>query len=155
MTNDKELKKTHETDETKQVPPESGELSLEEAQKQARSMFDRARSAVAGGIERAQETAGPRLDQAKEAIVPGIERAKEAGTAGAERAQQAAERAFGAEFRREFERYINAASTTILGLHEDQTALLQRMAELEVAVEKLRERLDGRENNTQWPGPQV
>ena len=121
-----------------------------------RGLFGRARSAISEGVDRAQEAATPHVDRAREVVTPHIERAKEAGSTGAERAQEVgaagaesaqrfAERAVGAEFRREFERYVNAASTIIVGLHQDQVAQEKRIADLENIVKNLSGRLDSLE----------
>ncbi len=120
---------------------EAGEIDPKQIGSRARSLLRQAGSTISDGFERTQESVGPRIERTREAMAPRIDRAKEAGAAGAERAQRAAERAFGAEFRREFERYVNAATTTILGLHEDQAALRQRIANLEGELEGLKARL--------------
>ena len=127
------------------IDDNTGEIDLKALSERARSILRRGRSAVSDGLDRAQESVGPGIDRTKEALAPQIERAREVSLAGAERAQHAAERAFGAEFRREFERYVSAATTTIVGLHQDQEVLRARVEKLEGEVESLSERLSALE----------
>ncbi len=158
MTNDEEQQKTNETEETEAVPKESG----------MRGLFGKARSAVSDGLDRAQEVATPHVERAREAATPHVERAQEAAAPHVERVQEAAaphvervqeataphvERAqdiyaktIGAEFREEFTRYVNAATTTIVGLHQDQAATQERVDQLENEVETLKQRIADLEN---------
>ena len=42
-----------------------------------------------------------------------------------------------AEFRTEFEQFIQAVSTTVIGVHQDQTALSERLDRLEERLARL------------------
>ena len=132
MTNDREREPVGDAEETTSERDKTG----------IRGRLSRARAAASEKLEQAQEAASPGVERAREATAPQVERAQQLGAAGAERAQQVAERATGDEFRREFERYMDVATTTIVGLHQDQAALQERIAELENKVRTLMERLD-------------
>lgn len=135
MTNDEEREQGGDAEETTSERDKTG----------IRGRLNRARAAASEKLEQAQEAASPRVERAREATAPQVERAQQLGATGAERAQELKERATGDEFRREFERYIDVATTTIIGLHQDQAALQERIAELENNVGTLMERLNSLE----------
>lgn len=151
VDSDNEREHGNESEETESAPKESG----------MRGLFGRARSAVSEGLDRAQEVATPHVDKARDAAAPHVERAREAAAPHVERVQEATaphveraseiaapyvERAsdiytktVGAEFREEFTRYVNAATTTIVGLHQDQAALRERVDQLENEMKSLKQ----------------
>ena len=131
MNSDNERGQTSESEETEAKPKESG----------MRGLFGKARSAVSDGLERAQDTATPHVDRVREAASPHVERATEIASPHVERGVDAYQKAVGAEFRDEFTRYVNAATTTIVGLHQDQTATQERVGQLESDVKVLQQRI--------------
>ena len=147
VNSDDERDQANESEENEAAPKESG----------MRGLFGKARSAVSDGLERAQDAATPHVERAREAATPHVDRAKEAAAPHVERATEIAsphiergidayQKAAGAEFREEFTRYVNAATTTIVGLHQDQAATRERVDQLEHEVKALSERIADMEN---------
>ena len=138
-----ENKNTGDPEEKESVSKKSG----------MRGLFRQAKTAASGGIERVQDAATPHMDRAREAatphvervqeaVSPHVERATEAATPHVERAQDIYAKTVGAEFRDEFTRYVNAATTTIVGLHQDHATLSNRVVGLEDELRALQRRVN-------------
>lgn len=137
MQSENEREQVNEAEETDSTRDNSG----------VRGMFNRARTAATEKLEQAQEAAGPQVDRAREAAAPHVERAQEVAAPHVERAQDIYEKTVGTDFREEFTRYVNAATTTIVALHQDQGALRERISDLESTVLDLKERLESLEQS--------
>lgn len=145
VDSENERENGNESEKTDSASKESG----------MRGMFNRTRAATTEKLERLQEAATPHMEKARDAAAPHIEQVQEAAAPHVERATEIAaphvERAsdiyaktVGAEFREEFRRYVNAAATTIVGLHQDQAALRDRIAQLEEQVKALQQQIEER-----------
>ena len=142
-----------DSDNERENGNEFEETEAEAKDSRMRGMFNRARAAATEKLEQAQEAAGPQVDRAREAAAPRVEKVQEAAAPHVERMQDIYAKGVGAEFREEFTRYVNAATTTIVGLHQDQAALRERIDQLENEVKALRQRvsdLEGRSYELDW-----
>ena len=140
--NDNERQEDNNAEEEDSAPKKSGMRGLfRQAKTAASEKLERAQEAATPHVERVQEAAAPHVERVQQATAPHVERAKEAASPHVERGVDAYQKAVGAEFREEFTRYVNAATTTIVGLHQDQAATRERVDQLENEVETLKQRI--------------
>ena len=148
MRDESEREQDDKTEEMKSDPKESGMRNLfRQAKTAVGDTLERAQDATAPHVERAREAVEPHVDRAREATAPHVERATEIAAPHVERAQDIYAKTVGAEFREEFTRYVNAATTTIVGLHQDQAVLHDRVGQLENQIEVLKQQISDLEGH--------
>ena len=133
----------------KQEPEVSGD-SLEEEQGNWRSRVGRAASSARNLAGTARNTAGNAgastrnmAGNAAESTRRAAGSAKAVTDSASEKIKRPIDIISLAEFRTEFEQFIQAVSTTVIGIHQDQTALSERLDRLEERLARLEQAASG------------
>ena len=124
--------------------PEIPDESQEEEHGNRRSRLGGAANSarnLAGAARNSAEKAGASTRSVAGNATESTRRAAESAKAVADAASEKIKRPIDiislAEFRTEFEQFIQAVSTTVIGVHQDQTALSERLDRLEERLARL------------------